>query len=122
MLVTTGDIIVYDVRYEPWKTTRVVHNSASVDDSTVDLAWSLDATRLISINQGVGCSSLSFYNLKNMLQKGSIPEDFLVCLACVKNSCEVRMLLQTYNTLMKQKRDAKILFFQYLFNDHLFIL
>nr|KAG5699247.1 hypothetical protein BaRGS_000449 [Batillaria attramentaria] len=47
-----GDVLVYDVRVEPWRVVRVIHNAAGADDNTVDISWSLDGTRLISVNQG----------------------------------------------------------------------
>ncbi|KAK6196120.1 hypothetical protein SNE40_001406 [Patella caerulea] len=46
-----GDIIVYDVRHGPWRAIRVVHNSSNVDDSVIDIAWTLDNSKILTINR-----------------------------------------------------------------------
>ena len=44
---------MYDVRMEPWRLGRVAYKSGRADDSTVDVAWSLDGTRIMSTHEGV---------------------------------------------------------------------
>ncbi|ESP04900.1 hypothetical protein LOTGIDRAFT_156139 [Lottia gigantea] len=46
-----GDVIVYDVNQEPWRVVRLIHNSSAVDDGVIDIAWTLDNSKLVTINK-----------------------------------------------------------------------
>ena len=48
-----GDIMVYDLSTVPPRPLRAAVNMAGKDDAVVDVAWSLDSARLVSINQAV---------------------------------------------------------------------
>ncbi|KAH3805458.1 hypothetical protein DPMN_133761 [Dreissena polymorpha] len=45
-----GDLMVYDVSVEPWRPFRVVTYDDKKDVPITDLTWSLDSTRIITIN------------------------------------------------------------------------
>ncbi|XP_046555115.1 uncharacterized protein LOC124264417 [Haliotis rubra] len=47
-----GDLIVYDTWMEPWRPVRAIHNIDRADDSVIDIAWSMDSSRLSTINTG----------------------------------------------------------------------
>ena len=53
LLLFPGDIVVYDTLMEPWRPMRIVQNTSNYDDSVIDIAWSLDSSRLVSINRNV---------------------------------------------------------------------
>ncbi len=50
----SGDLLVYDLAWSPWRLIRVVHNTAQGHDPVVDITWSLDGTMLAATNQMVG--------------------------------------------------------------------
>ncbi|XP_041358099.1 uncharacterized protein LOC121374984 [Gigantopelta aegis] len=55
-----GDIVVYDTLMEPWRPIRIIQNTSSYDDSVIDIAWSLDSSRLVSINRNGSLQVWSF--------------------------------------------------------------
>ncbi|XP_076453551.1 uncharacterized protein LOC143288799 [Babylonia areolata] len=46
-----GDILMYDVRLEPWRLARVALVSGGGSDPVLHVGWSLDSTRLVSVTQ-----------------------------------------------------------------------
>lgn len=45
-----GDIMIYDVLMEPWRPFRVLAYNRKKDEPPIDISWSLDSTRLTTIN------------------------------------------------------------------------
>lgn len=52
----TGDVIVYDTLMVPLRPFRVLVNPGKTDEAVIDIAWSIDNTRLIIINTLVGAA------------------------------------------------------------------
>ncbi|KAL4219974.1 hypothetical protein ACF0H5_020385 [Mactra antiquata] len=45
-----GDIIIYDILMKPWRPIRVLMYSKKTDDPIIDVTWSLDSSRIVTIN------------------------------------------------------------------------
>ncbi|KAK7090218.1 uncharacterized protein [Littorina saxatilis] len=52
MGTANGDVLVYDVRLEPWRLGRIAYNNSRNKEGTVDVSWSLDGTRIVSVHEG----------------------------------------------------------------------
>ncbi|KAL8567183.1 hypothetical protein ACOMHN_046593 [Nucella lapillus] len=46
-----GDILLYDVRFEPWRLARVSAASGRESDAVVHVGWSLDSTRVVAVTE-----------------------------------------------------------------------
>ncbi|VDI59935.1 transcriptional repressor NF-X1 [Mytilus galloprovincialis] len=46
-----GDCIIFFTQSNPWRPVRVIVNDSSKDDPIVNISWSLDSSRLITINR-----------------------------------------------------------------------
>ena len=52
---------MYDLRLEPWRLARIAPMPERTEpDSVVDVGWSLDSTRVVSVTESV---SMSFYDV-----------------------------------------------------------
>ncbi|XP_048246890.1 uncharacterized protein LOC124119841 [Haliotis rufescens] len=47
-----GDLVVYDTWMAPWRPVRAIHNIDRANDGVIDIAWSMDGSRLSTINTG----------------------------------------------------------------------
>lgn len=46
-----GDLVVYDLHYEPWRPLRAIRNvTKNVHDPILDISWSLDGTQMTTVN------------------------------------------------------------------------
>lgn len=62
----SGDIFIYDVDTEPWTLLNAIHNHSKKDDAVVQMAWSLDSTKLITQYQQVICTKHNTISLSNL--------------------------------------------------------
>lgn len=46
-----GDCIILYTQSDPWRPVRVIVNDSSLDDAVVSISWSLDSSRLITVNK-----------------------------------------------------------------------
>lgn len=51
--IVLGDAMIYDTSYDPWRLIKVVINENSGDDPVIDVSWTLDCQRLITITHTV---------------------------------------------------------------------
>lgn len=49
---------VYDLHWEPVRPVGAIHNHAKTDDPVVNVAWSTDSTKLVSVSKSVGRQKL----------------------------------------------------------------
>jgi hypothetical protein len=64
LFIFTGDCIILYTQSDPWRPVRVIVNDSSLDDAVVSISWSLDSSRLITVNK-----SVSLYKKKNNIKK-----------------------------------------------------
>lgn len=50
-LLLTGDLLIYGLWTSPWLVVRVAINQGKADDPVHDIRWSLDHTRLVTVNK-----------------------------------------------------------------------
>lgn len=56
-----GDILLYDVRLEPWRLARLMPHAGLEPDAVVHLAWSVDSTRVVAVTES---GKLQMYELE----------------------------------------------------------
>ncbi|KAJ8310245.1 hypothetical protein KUTeg_012110, partial [Tegillarca granosa] len=73
-----GDCLIYDTWMSPWRPVKVVVNDGNKDDTILNIIWSLDSSRLITINQSGVMYVWSFLGggvQKSDMKKLGIPAD-----------------------------------------------
>ncbi|XP_048746898.2 uncharacterized protein LOC125659312 isoform X2 [Ostrea edulis] len=63
-----GDAMIYDTSYDPWRLIKVVINENSGDDPVIDVSWTLDCQRLITITH---TGSLFVYSILGGVKKSN---------------------------------------------------